>query len=67
MGEKTHAFNTDKNHVSCESLNNTTEISAHKSCKGTFFRTEYLEKQPDVPSTQKYQGEEASNMVGTTI
>ena len=64
--KKKHTFNTVKIHVSWESLNNTTEIWAHKSCKGTFFKTEYLEKQPDVPSTQKCQGEEASNMVGTT-
>ena len=63
---KKHTFNTVKSHVSRESLNNTTEIWAHKNCKGTFFKTECLEKQPDVPSTQKDEGEEASNIVGTT-
>ena len=66
MEEKNHTLNTVKSHVSWESLNNTTEIWAHKNCKGTFFKTEYLEEQPDVPSTRKDEGEEASNMVGTT-
>ena len=66
MGEKNHTLNTVKSHVSWESLNNTTEIWTHKNCKGTFFKTEYLEKQSDVPSTRKDEGEEASNMVGTT-
>ena len=55
-----------KNHISWESLKNTTEIWAHKNCKGTFLKTEYLQKQPDVPSTQKGKRKEASNMVGTT-
>ena len=64
--KKTHTFNTVKSHVSWESLNNTTEIWAHENCKGTSFKTEHLEKQPDVPSTKKDEGEEASNMVGNT-
>ena len=64
--KKKHKFNTVKSHVSRESLNSTTEIWPHKNCKGTFFKIEYLEKQPDVPSTQKDEGEEASDMVGTT-
>ena len=64
--KKPHTFNTVKSHVSWESLNNTTEIWAHEYCKGTSFKTEHLEKQPDVPSTQKDEGEEASNMVGNT-
>ena len=64
--KKTHTFNTVKSHVSWESLNNTTEIWEHKNCKGTFFKTEYLAKQSDVPPTQKDEAEEASNMVGTT-
>ena len=51
--KKNYTFNTVKSHVSWESLNNTTRIWAHKNCESNFFKTEYLEKQPDVPSTQQ--------------
>ena len=60
----TSALNYDKIKCSWELLNTTTEIWAHKNCTGTFFKTEYLEKQPNIPSTQKDEGE-ASNTVGT--
>ena len=55
--KKNHKFNTVKNQVSWELIKNDADVWAHKQCKETFFKNDYLHKQINTTSNENEKSE----------
>ena len=65
--EKTnHKFNTVKNQVSWELIKNDADVWAHKQCKKTFFKNDYLHKQINTTSNENEKRETIHSEIANT-
>ena len=64
--KKNHKFNTVKNQVSWKLIKNNTNVRAHKQCKGTFLKNDYLDKQINTTFIQNDKSDEIHSEVANT-